>query len=123
VLDVHGDDPVQRLARQVRAFSRPAQPAVGHREQLGAEMLDDSQHELVAVAEVDVERGSRQVRAPHHLVDCHLAERPLTQERLGSGDDLALGNLGGPPAPPCGDLPTLILRVHGLRVARRITMS
>ena len=76
------------------------EPAVGHREQLAADVLDDAQHEVVAVAEVDVERRPRELGPAHHLVDGQLAERPLAQERLGRGDDLLLGDLRRPPAPP-----------------------
>ena len=109
VLGVHTDDAAERLARHVAAVAVAAHPSVRHLEQLGAEMLDHPQHEVVPVAEVDVERGPREVRPPHHLVDRELPERPLAQERLGGGDDLALRDFRGPPpAPPWGDIP----RVH-----------
>jgi hypothetical protein len=74
-------------------------------------VLDDAQHEVVPVAEVDVERRAREVGPPHHLVDGQLAERALAQQRLGRGDDLLLGDLGrAPPTPPLLGSPG---HVHG----------
>ena len=40
--------------------------AVGHLEELAANVLDDEEDELVAVAEVGVERGALQAGAAHH---------------------------------------------------------
>ena len=100
VLGEHGDDALGRLARERRPVALALEPAVGHREQLAADVLDDPQHEVVAVAEVDVERRPRELGPPHDLVDGQLAERPLAQQRLGGGDDLLLGDLGRAPAAP-----------------------
>ena len=100
MLGEDGDDALRGLAGERRPVALALEPPVGHREELAADVLDDAQDEVVAVAEVDVERRAREVGAPHHLVDGELAERPLAQERLGGGDDLLLGDLGGPaPAP------------------------
>jgi PAS domain-containing protein len=64
-------------------------------EVLGDELGD----QLVAVAEVDVERLARERGALHHRHHGHLVRRPLAKQRLGRIEDLALGVLR-PPAPP-----------------------
>ena len=102
VLGEHGDDPLRRLARELRPVALALEPAVGHREELAADVLHDAQHQVVAVAEVDVERRARELGPPHDLVDGQLAERPLAQQRLGGRDDLLLGDLGRTPAAPAG---------------------
>ena len=122
VVGVDADDALERLARELRPFAGAAQPALGHLVQLGAEVLDHAQDEVVAVAEVDVERRPGEVRAAHDLVDSERAEGLLAQESLGGCDDLSLRDLWGPPAPPCGNLPTLIPRVHEASLARRFTI-
>jgi hypothetical protein len=76
----------------------------------------------MAVAEVDVERRSGEVGAAHDLVHRELPEGLFPQQRLRGCDDLAFRDLRGPPAPPCGNPSTLVLRAHTLSLARRFTI-
>jgi hypothetical protein len=87
------DDVAPRALRPV--------PDVGHVGALAREALHDLQDQVVAVAEVDVERRAGQVCSPHHLVDGELPERALTEQLLSRGDDFLFRDLGttAPPAP------------------------
>ena len=102
MLGEDGDDALGGLARELRAVALALEPAVGHREELAADVLDDAEDEVVAVAEVDVERRPRELGPAHDLVDGQLAERPFAEQRLGGGDDLLLGDLRRSTSPPAG---------------------
>ncbi len=78
----------------------PLQPEVGSLEQAQLEVLQQPRHELVAVAEVRVEGGPLEAGAEHDLLDRHLAERALAQQRFRRREDLALGVSGIVPAAP-----------------------
>ena len=79
----HRDDALERVADPQAAGPGALEPALGHRQHLRPEALDDAQHEVMAIAEVDVERRPRQLGPAHHLVDGQIAERALTQQLLG----------------------------------------
>ena len=87
-----------RLADDLAPGALGRVPDVGILGALRRQSLDDLQHEVMAVAEVDVEGRARQVRAPHHLVDGQVAERALAQQFLGGVDDLPFSNFGTPPS-------------------------
>ena len=86
------------------------EPGAGGGEHLAREVLDQLQREVVAVAEVDVERRPRQAGPVHHLVDGQVTKRPDAQERLGSAENLALRLLRCPAPAPFG------FRGHTFRV-------
>jgi hypothetical protein len=68
VLGEHGDDALRRGVHELATAAAVGVPALGQREELAADVLDHPQHEMVPVAEVDVERRARELRPPHHLV-------------------------------------------------------
>ena len=90
LLRVHRHDAFDR-GSDLPFIALALQPGVGRLEELQLDVLDDPQHEVVAVAEVDVEGGPLEARAAHDLLDRHLSERTLAQERLGRHEDLAFG--------------------------------
>ena len=92
---VHGR---HRLERCAHAFPRVAvalEPRRRARVELAANAFHEPDHQLVASAEIDVERRTGQGRSRHHVVHGEIAKRPLAKQRLGGVEDLALGRLGG----------------------------
>jgi hypothetical protein len=98
VLDVHARDREDDRPREVARVVECRDGLGRARVDLLAQRTDEPRDELVAVAEVDVERLARERRALHDGRHRDLVRGPLAQQRLGSLEDLPLGLLRPAPA-------------------------